>query len=51
MNDKEKICGKCGAQMEYVDSPFEKSPVSSATHTTEKVWKCTNPNCGAVLRW
>ena len=51
MNDVERKCEICGAQMEYIDSPFEKSNVSSATYTSEKVWKCTNPNCGAVLRW
>jgi hypothetical protein len=51
MNDIEKLCEKCGAKMEYVDSPFKKPPVSSATVTSDKVWKCTNPKCGAVLRW
>lgn len=46
-----KICELCGANMEYVDSPFEPSPVSSATNHSGKVWKCTNPDCGAVLKW
>jgi len=46
-----KICELCGAIMEYVDSPFQISPVSSATAHFGKVWKCTNPNCGAVLKW
>lgn len=60
MNDKNKICPRCGSIMKKVSNSSHYTMVSSATdyrpdpitsgqRKVSEIWKCTNQLCRAII--